>query len=91
MSVDHRPIVARLKGKSADDQPIVQFCDFLSKSVNIVFNVITSVSRPIDVYWPIKIQTSYPPTVFFNVIAELHTIFGCRAWFVSDLVGNHET
>ena len=69
--IDHRPIVAALKGNrptigrsSADDQPIVQFCDFLSKSVRIVFNVIASVGRQIEVYRPIKIQKSYRPTVF---------------------------
>ena len=37
-----------------------------------VFNVITSVGRQIDVYWPIKIHKSYRPTVFLNVIAALH-------------------
>ena len=37
-----------------------------------VFNVITSVGRQIDVYWPIKIHESYRPTVFLNVIAALH-------------------
>ena len=33
------------------------------------FNVIASVGRQNDVYRPIKIQKSYRPTVFFNVIA----------------------
>ena len=56
---------------SADDRPIVQFCDFLSKSVRIVFIVIASVGRQIDVYRPIKIQKFYRPTVFFNVISAL--------------------
>ena len=37
-----------------------------------VLNVITSVGRQIDVYWPIKIHKSYRPTVFLNVIAALH-------------------
>ena len=54
---------------SADDRPIVQFSDFLSKSVRIVFNVIASVGRQIDVNRPIKIQKFYRPTVFFDVIA----------------------
>ena len=77
-SADRRPIVARLKGnrlmigRSSDDRPIVQFCDFLSKSVRIVFNVIASVGRQIDVYRPIKIQKSYRPTVFFNEISALY-------------------
>ena len=42
-----RPFIARLKcnqptidRSSADDPPIVEFCDFLSKSARIVFNVI---------------------------------------------------
>ena len=39
--------------------------------MRIVFNVIASVGRHIDVYQPIKIQKSYWPTVFFNVIAAL--------------------
>ena len=66
-----RPIIARLKGNrptiglsSADDRPIVQFCDFISKSMGIVFNVIASVGRQIDVYRPIKIHKSYRPNVF---------------------------
>ena len=32
---------------------------------------VASVGRQIDVYRPIKIQISYRPTVFFNVIAAL--------------------
>ena len=39
--------------------------------MRIVFNVIASVGRQIDVYRPIKIQKSYRPTVIFNVIAAL--------------------
>ena len=38
----------------------------------LVLNVIASVGRQIDVYQPIKIQNSYRPTVFFNVIAVLN-------------------
>ena len=78
VSADRRPIIGRssldskvIGRSSADDRPIVQFCDFLSKSVRIVFNVIASVGRQIDVYRPIKIQKSYRPTVFFNVISAL--------------------
>ena len=74
MSADRRPIIGRSSLYSkliGDDRPIVQFCDFLSKSVRIVFNVIASVSRQIDVYRPIKIPKSYRPTVSFNVIAAL--------------------
>ena len=41
--------------------------------MRFVFNVIASVGRQIDVYRPIKIQKSYRPTVFFNVIAALST------------------
>ena len=77
-SADHRPIVARLKGNrptigrtSADDRSIVKFCDFLRYSARYVFNVIASVGRQNDVYRPIKIQKSYRPTVFFNVIAAI--------------------
>ena len=73
-----RPIIGRsLPGskvigrRSADRRPIVKFCDFLRYSVRFVFNVIASVGRQNDVYRPIKIQKSYRPTVFFNVIAAL--------------------
>ena len=37
-----------------------------------VFNVIASVGRQIDVDRSIKINESYRPTVFLNVIAALH-------------------
>ena len=39
--------------------------------MRFVFNVIASVGRQNDVYLPIKIQKSYRPTLFFNVIAAL--------------------
>ena len=37
--------------------------------MSYVFNVIASVGPQNDVNWPIKIQKSYWPTVFFDVIA----------------------
>ena len=43
--------------------------------MSYVLNVIASVGRQNDVYRPIKIQKSYQPTVFFNVIAALS-----RSW-----------
>ena len=36
-----------------------------------VVNVIVPVDRQHDVYWPVKIQKSYRPTVVLNVIATL--------------------
>ena len=69
-TVDGSSLDSKVIGRrSADRRPIVQFCDFLSESVRTVFNVIASVGRQIDVFQPIKIQKSYRPTVFFNVIA----------------------
>ena len=58
-------IGARLKGNRSADCTV---SDFLNKLVRIVLNVIASVGRQIDVYRPIKIQKSYRPTVFLNVI-----------------------
>ena len=70
--------------RSADDRPIVQFYDFLSKSVRIVFNVIASVGRQIDVDRAIKIQKSYRPTVFFNVIAAKLSSLHSNAQFAPE-------
>ena len=83
-----RPIVARLKvyrptiGRSlTEDWPIVQFCVFLNESVRIVFNVIASVGRQIDVYPPIKVQKSYRPTVFLMLSQHkeyhIHVLYCC--------------
>ena len=58
--------IGRCVGRSSADWPIVKFFESVRY---IVFNVIASVGRQNDVYRPIKIQNSYRPTVFFNVIA----------------------
>ena len=62
--INKRPIVARLKGNRPTIGRLYSFVTFKGKSVRIVFNVIASVGRQIDVYRPIKIQKSYRPTVF---------------------------
>ena len=42
--------------------------------MRIFFNVIAPVGRHNDFYRPIKIQKSYRPTVFFNVIAAKENV-----------------
>ena len=60
-------------------------------------NVIASVVRQIDVYRPIKIQKSYGPTVFFNVIAafgftvlNVCFLYGCVTIFMFILMTLHK-
>ena len=77
-SLDSKVIGRRLADRRP---PIVQFCVFLSESVRIVFNVIASVGRQIDVYRRIKIQNPIG-RLYFLMLSQhkeyhIHVLYCC--------------